>query len=389
MELLLALALQDWSEDLDAALERARKPETIVAAFFGDGGDASAESRKAFDALPQARDLLRVKLPIDGPVARGLGVRWAPTVLLFRPAGITEESLVTEEDRECLKRLRGRKVSMSMENVSLSGVLSFLGEWDKLKFAFDPSIRDPESVTLTFARNDVTPEEILTHALAARELGWLIHDGLVLIAKKDALPDIRKKRLWTRMKLGELVGLPEMGPEDEKVAALLRKRLTIEFQDTDLATTLKLINQELGSDVLVLATRNSDGRVNSKVKNFTGEALLNYYVREYYELHWYHKDGKILVAEQPERVALTAERLKGFLVRHVEYDEATLPAGAAAEIEASVEKLGSEALETREAAEAALRAWIAKNATARRVLRRCLGRTTDAEVRARLEVLLR
>lgn len=367
--------------ELEAALAKARDAEAVLCVAVVDDGPASRETLKALDACPLAGKFIRVSLPA-GREAALLGARWAPTVVLLQGR---KTPPATAEDEACLKALRGKRMTMQMENVPIEVVASYLHEIAKVKVVVDGSGGFDEK-TLSLKETDLPLEGLLRALAAAADGDFAVMDGAVTIAAKARLPELKLKRELDRLFAGRLEGLPE---HEGRVAELLRRRIDLDLGGADrVRDAVARLNAALGEEAVQASE--SVGRAfirSTRFKYFTGAQILDLIEAEP-KYVWYPKGGKVILAEKPELVALGPARIRDFIVASVESDESLLPEGAAREIGDLVLRLGSDEPEEREKAAAALKVWTGRTATAKAVLRRLLPKAGDAEVRTRLEALL-
>ena len=389
--LLLALLAQtgaaEWSSDFDASLKKARDGEVVLCVAVVDGTAASHDTLRSFDTdavrLPASK-FVKVKAPVGSKEAQLLRARWAPTIFLFR--GFKEPP--TPKDQACLKTLRETRMDVNFQRTRLKDVLSFVREFGKLQFRIDRSFTSAQKIIDLKKTNEPLGDVIRGAAEAVGE-DYAVIDGVVVLAAKDKLRELRLRRDLDLVRLGRLEGLPELTEDDRRVTELLRRRIDLDLRGADrIKDAVARLNEALGKEVIQAEDTMARAFIGeTRFKNCSTATILKRLKSEP-KFVWYQKGGKVVLSEKPELEALTAQRIRSFIVESVECEESLLPEGWVKEIEELVVRLASDDPDDREMAMKGLKEWVQRSATSKSVLRRLLAGSSDAEVRARINAIV-
>ena len=378
----------DWAADFGEALAKARETEAVLCVVVADDTPASRETLKSLDdgiARPRVCKLIRVKVQPGSREAGVLDSRWAPTVHLFQ---VTPEPPPSAKDQACLKILRERRLSLSVRGVGPGIFALSLMQGREPQIVVDSSLASADKV-IDLSKDNETLGEILRGAASSVGGDYAVMDGAVVLAAKEKLAELRLRRDLERMRAGRLEGLPELQEADVRAAELLKRRIDLDLRGADrLNDAAVRWNAALG-EVLIAP---SDAVARAFIRETYFQKCDSVAILEHLEAEpkfvWFQKGGKVILSDKPERVALSAPRLRRFFAESVECDESFLPDGAAKAIESLAARLAAESPEDRDKAVEALKERVRQSETSKTVLRRLLAGESDAEARARLIAIL-
>ena len=389
--LLSVLQTEDWQDNLESALSAARKAGKPLLILFDGGAKASRETLKAFDdpvVRQRSAGFVKAKLPADGRIAKLLKIKWSPTVMLFQPRA-PGDTVVTPKDQAIMEKLKSIRITIDMQDAPLTAIVDYIREISGLNIHIDTqAIEAPDDVIISIKIRDATVESALSMMFRPRKLDYRVVDGAVMIESTDFTGSLDWKRTLRRIKLGELAGSPTATESDPKTVAVLQKKVTANFSFDTWDKAVKILNGQLGGDFIQLDPELSGRETGVYLfKDWTAERVLRYVAKEH-GFVWYHKAGKVVLGRSRKGVSLSPKHISDFFYSHVELDESTLPKETIGEVETLIRRLGSDSNDARDEASARLLDWARKAPTTKRVMRRVMGRTGDAEIRARLKTIL-